>query len=177
MELKYYPDDILRKKCKEVDNFTDAGYIGKQMVSVMYKHSGIGISAPQVGLEQKIIVIDQSLGKDSLNNSLILINPVIMSKKDTQNLKEGCLSFPGLFASVKRANEIVVSYYTPEQEHKTMTLNGLLSVCVQHEIDHLNGILFVDYLSPLKLQIAKKQQQKLIKRRNFDEKNNFDIIN
>ncbi len=163
------PDPILRKKSqpleyvnKEIQKFL------KDMLSTMYAAPGIGLAAVQVGVPKRLIVID--LSKDGeKKNPLFLINPEITYKSnETSIYEEGCLSLPGHFAEVERPAECHLNYIDYNGNKKNLKANGLLATCVQHEVDHLDGILFIDYLSKLKKDmiikklIKQKKQEKVI---------------
>ena len=163
------PDPILRKKSqpleyvnKEIQKFL------KDMLSTMYAAPGIGLAAVQVGVLKRLIVID--LSKDGeKKNPLFLINPEITYKSnETSIYEEGCLSLPGHFAEVERPAECHLNYIDYNGNKKNLKANGLLATCVQHEVDHLDGILFIDYLSKLKKDmiikklIKQKKQEKVI---------------
>ncbi|MDB2353765.1 peptide deformylase, partial [Candidatus Pelagibacter bacterium] len=137
------------------------------MLETMYSAPGIGLAAVQVGVLKRLIVIDISKEKDK-KNPLFLINPEIVSRsKKTSIYEEGCLSLPGHFAEIERPAECHVKYIDYTGKEKEIKANGLLSTCIQHEVDHLNGILFIDYLSKLKKDMILK---KLIKhKKEFDK--------
>ena len=125
------------------------------MLETMYAAPGIGLAAVQIGILKRLIVIDISK-KDEKKDPLFLINPEIISKSNnTSTYEEGCLSLPGHFAEIERPAECQVSYLDYNGKKK-ITAKGLLSTCIQHEVDHLNGILFIDYLSKLKRYDNKK---------------------
>ena len=144
-EIKTYPSKILRKQTEPV------GKIGakekdllKGMVSTMYQSHGIGLAAPQIGLSLRIAVVDIGQGP------IKMINPKILKKSGSDCLEEGCLSMPGQTVKVKRAKKVIVKYLDEEGETKKIEAEGLLARAIQHEIDHLNGRLIVDYLNPIK---------------------------
>jgi len=156
-----FPDERLRKKASEV-KVVD-GNVKKlvdDMLETMYLAKGIGLAATQVNVHQRIVVIDISEGKD---NPLCLINPEIVEKYGNEESEEGCLSVPGFFEKVKRAESIKVKALDKEGQPFEIEANELLAVCVQHELDHLEGKLFVDYISSLKRQRIKKKLEKLHK--------------
>ena len=156
-----FPDERLRKKASEV-KVVD-GNVKKlvdDMLETMYLAKGIGLAATQVNVHQRIVVIDISEGKD---NPLCLINPEIVEKVGDEESEEGCLSVPGFFEKVKRAESIKVKALDKEGQPFEFEANELLAVCVQHELDHLEGKLFVDYISSLKRQRIKKKLEKLHK--------------
>jgi len=134
------------------------------MLETMYAEGGIGLAATQVNIQKRIIVIDISENK---NEPLTLINPEILKLEGKEESQEGCLSVPDYFDVVQRAKNIEFRYTTLKNEVTTKTIDGLLAICIQHEIDHLNGKLFIDYLSPLKRDRLKKRilKQKIKKRR------------
>jgi peptide deformylase len=156
-----FPDDRLRKKAAEVQVVD--GKIKKlvdDMLETMYLAKGIGLAATQVNVHQRIVVIDVSEEKD---NPLCLINPEIIAKDGVEESEEGCLSVPGFFETVKRAEHIKVKALDKEGKPFEMEADALLAVCIQHELDHLEGKLFVDYISSLKRQRIKKKLEKLHK--------------
>lgn len=130
------------------------------MLSTMYAAPGIGLAAPQVGVSRRVVVIDLSEAKDT---PVRLLNPALTWRSDTFDVaEEGCLSLPGQFADVKRHRAVVASYLDPSGKERTMEAEGLLARCLQHEIDHLDGILFTDHLSALKRNMILRR---LIKQR------------
>ncbi|MDC0447843.1 peptide deformylase [Pelagibacteraceae bacterium] len=167
-EIVIEPDPILRKKSENLEKVDDElrGLLD-DMLETMYSAPGIGLAAVQVGVLKRLIVIDISKEKDK-KNPLFLINPEIVSRsKKTSIYEEGCLSLPGHFAEIERPAECHVKYIDYTGKEKEIKANGLLSTCIQHEVDHLNGILFIDYLSKLKKDMILK---KLIKhKKEFDK--------
>ena len=127
------------------------------MFETMYEAPGIGLAASQVDVHQRFMVIDVSEGKDA---PMVFINPEITARDGDQVYQEGCLSVPGIFADVTRANRITVRYLDRQARQQELTTEGLLAVCIQHEMDHLEGKLFVDYLSPLKREMVRKKLAK-----------------
>ena len=161
LEILHFPDPRLRKKAIPVDEVNDqVRQTVKDMFETMYNAPGIGLAATQVNIQQQIIVIDVSEDKSA---PLCLINPKIIAKEGEEEMQEGCLSVPGIFDNVQRAENITVKALNQQGEEFTLETDGLLAVCVQHEIDHLEGKLFVDYLSPLKMQRIKKKMLKIKK--------------
>ena len=162
------PDAILRKKSEplhQVDN--DTRKLLDDMLKTMYAASGIGLAAVQIGILKRIIVIDISKNEEK-KNPIFLINPEITFKsKETSIYEEGCLSMPGHFAEIERPAKCKINYINYHGKKAELKAEGLLSTCVQHEIDHLNGILFIDYLSKLKkdmiIKKLKKQKKELDK--------------
>ena len=152
------PDPILRKESapiEKVDN--DLRKLLDDMLETMYAAPGIGLAAVQIGILKRLIVIDISKDKEK-KNPLFLINPEIVSKsKNTSMYEEGCLSLPGHFAEIERPSECQINFLDYNGKKKEITAKGLLSTCIQHELDHLNGILFIDYLSKLKKDMIIKK--------------------
>jgi peptide deformylase len=161
LEILHFPDSRLRKKAIPVDKVNDqVRQTVEDMFATMYDAPGIGLAATQVDIQQQIIVIDVSEDK---SEPLCLINPEILVKDGEEEMQEGCLSVPGIFEKVQRAENITVKALDQKGTEFTMQADGLLAVCIQHEMDHLDGKLFVDYLSPLKMQRIKKKMLKLKK--------------
>ena len=157
------PDPILRKKSENLETVDDQlrGLLD-DMLETMYSAPGIGLAAVQVGILKRAIVIDVSRDKEK-KNPFFLINPEIIYKsKNTSIHEEGCLSLPGYFAEIERPAECQVKYIDYHGKKKEIKASGLLSTCIQHEIDHLNGVLFIDYLSKLKRDMIVK---KLVKQK------------
>jgi len=143
-----YPDPRLRTKAQPVAVFDAAlQKLIDDMFETMYAAPGIGLAATQVDAHKQLLVLDVSEEK---NAPLVLINPKIVSSEGSQSYQEGCLSVPGIFADVSRADRISVESLNRHGEPQNFTADGLLAVCIQHEMDHLVGKVFVDYLSPLK---------------------------
>jgi len=158
LEILKFPDDRLRTKARPVEAVTDEiKQLVDDMFETMYAAPGIGLAATQVNVHQRIVVIDVSPGKDE---PLCLINPVIIAKDGIEQHEEGCLSVPGIYETVERAEHIVFKALNREGEEYQMDVDDLLAICVQHELDHLEGKLFVDYLSPLKRNRIKKKLEK-----------------
>ena len=157
-----YPDKKLRTVAKPVEMVDDAiKTLVKNMFETMYDAPGIGLAATQVDFHQRLIVIDVS---DEQNQPLCLINPEIIEKSGEIELEEGCLSVPNYYENVKRANDIKVRALNQNGEKFEMEASEILAICIRHEIDHLNGILFVDYISKLKQKRLKEKTNKKAKR-------------
>ena len=166
------PDPILRKKSTTVETVDDSTRkLLDDMLQTMYNAPGIGLAAVQIGVLKRILVIDVSK-KEEEKKPLFLINPEIKIKsKKTSLYEEGCLSLPGYFAEIERPAECIVEFIDYYGKKKKLMAKGLLATCIQHEIDHLNGVLFIDYLSKLKkdmiikklLKQKKKKKKKKIK--------------
>ena len=151
------PDPILRKKCQPIEKVSqEERRLMDDMLETMYKAPGIGLAAIQIGILKRLIVID--ISKDEKKNPLFLVNPKITFRsKKTSVYEEGCLSLPGHFAEIERPEECHVDYIDYDGKEKKIEANGLLATCIQHEVDHLNGILFIDYLSKLKKDMIIKK--------------------
>ena len=163
-----YPDPRLHTVAKPVTTF-DANLkrLVQDMNETMYAAPGIGLAATQVNHHVQLIVIDTSKEQNDL---LVLINPKILSQSGTQTYEEGCLSVPGIYETVSRAEQIKVEAYDVDGKKFTLDADGLLSVCIQHEMDHLKGKVFVEYLSPLKRNRIKT---KMLKHSREIERNSY----
>ncbi|MBE3875427.1 peptide deformylase [Vibrio parahaemolyticus] len=165
LQVLTFPDDRLRTVAKPVDAVTpEIQKIVDDMIETMYDEEGIGLAATQVDIHKRIVVIDISETRDE---PMVLINPEILEKRGEDGIEEGCLSVPGARALVPRAAEVTVKALDRDGKEFTFEADDLLAICVQHELDHLQGKLFVDYLSPLK---RKRIQDKLTKIKRFNEK-------
>ena len=155
------PDPILRKKSDPLEKVDDEiRSLLDDMLETMYNAPGIGLAAVQVGILKRLIVIDISK-EDKKKEPIFLINPkIIFKSSNTSTHEEGCLSLPGHFAEIERPAECHINYIDYDGKSKELQASGLLATCIQHEIDHLDGILFIDYLSKLKKDMIIK---KLIK--------------
>ena len=155
------PDPILRKKCEPIEKVNDdIRNLMKDMLQTMYDAPGIGLAAVQIGVLKRLVVIDISK-EEKKRDPLFLINPEILSKSENTSVyEEGCLSLPGQFAEIERPAKCLLKYVDLNGKEKKLKADGLLSTCIQHEVDHLNGVLFIDYLSKLKKDMIIK---KLIK--------------
>ena len=163
LEILKFPDPRLRTVAKPVKEVTGKIVaLADQMLEAMYEAPGIGLAATQVNFHQRLIVIDVSETNDQ---PLILINPTIISGEGEIETNEGCLSVPGFYEPVDRFQHIQLEAIGRHGEPFTMEAIDLLAVCIQHEIDHLEGKLFVDYLSSTKRQLIRKKLQKLQKQR------------
>lgn len=154
-----FPDPRLKTKASPVNEITEAtSTIIDDMLATMYDEKGVGLAATQVNIHQRIVVMDVSENSDQ---PIVLINPEIIAKSDETVInEEGCLSVPGIYAKVDRHTTCTVQALDRHGKEFTLDGNELLSICIQHELDHLNGILFVDYLSPLKRQRIKTKLEK-----------------
>ena len=161
LEILHYPDPRLRNIAKPVE-IVDASIttLIDDMLETMYDAPGIGLAAVQVNVAKRIVVIDVS---DDRNDPVVLINPEILDQQGDIETEEGCLSVPGIYENVTRADDIRVKALDREGQVVEMDAQGLLAVCIQHEIDHLDGRLFVDYLSRLKRHRIRKKADKQAK--------------
>ena len=152
------PDPILRKKCEPLEKVdADLKKLMDDMLETMYAAPGIGLAAVQVGILKRLIVIDISKAEEK-KNPIFLINPQIIHKSEkTSVYEEGCLSLPGQFAEIERPAKCTIKYIDYNGKEKDLKADGLLATCIQHEVDHLNGILFIDYLSKLKKDMIIKK--------------------
>lgn len=158
LPILHYPDKRLRTVAKEVKVVDDSTReLVKNMFETMYDAPGIGLAATQINHHERIIVIDTSEDK---SNPICLINPQIIEKDGEIQWEEGCLSVPNYSEQVKRANKVKIRALNEQGESFELEAEELLSVCIQHEMDHLNGILFVDYLSKLKQRRLKEKAKK-----------------
>ena len=150
LEILRAPHPLLKTKAKPVETIDDAlRQLAADMFETMYKAPGIGLAAPQIGVLQRLVVVDVADGDE--RRPLVLVNPDIgWSSDEVATAEEGCLSLPNQFAEVTRPEAVRVSYLDQHGEPRELAAEGLLARCVQHEIDHLDGVLFVDHLSALR---------------------------
>ncbi len=158
-----HPDPRLKKVCAPVDDLSDElRNLADDMLETMYDAPGIGLAAPQIGVLSRLIVLDCVKNENETPRPLIMFNPeVIASSDETNTYEEGCLSIPEQYADVTRPQVVDVRWRDRDGKEQTETFDGLWATCVQHEIDHLNGKLFIDYLKPLKRQMITRKMQKL----------------
>ena len=163
-EILIVPDPRLKKECEPVTEVNDEiRQLLSDMLETMYAAPGIGLAAPQIGVMKRVVVMDVSDDKDK-PEPLKLINPeIIWESEDTSIYQEGCLSIQDQYADVERPIEVGVRYLDENGEEQEIEADGLLSTCIQHEVDHLDGVLFTDYLSALKRNMILKKVQKLQK--------------
>lgn len=175
LEVLKYPDQRLREKSAEVKDFSkDLEKLSKNMLETMYSENGIGLAAPQVGELLRMLVIDcrprDTKGRYKIEDvtpleaavpqPLIVINPVVVKSKGKTTYEEGCLSVPTFFDTVARAKWIELEYHDLKGQKKTIETDGLLAIVIQHEMDHLEGTLFIDHLSMIKANRIKNQIKK-----------------
>ncbi len=158
LNVLYYPDPRLRIKAAPIDRVNDdIRRLARDMLETMYAAPGIGLAATQVNVPKRMLVTDVSEKKDQ---PLCLVNPRILERQGVVEMEEGCLSVPGVFDLVQRAERVKVEAIGLDGEPFTLEAEGLLAVCIQHEMDHLDGRLFVDYLSLLKRNRIRKKLEK-----------------
>lgn len=164
LDIITYPHSILRRRADPVVEFGfELEKLAADMAETMYAAPGIGLAAPQIGISQQIAVVD--IGGDEETNRIAqlhtIVNPVIIEKSGFIKYEEGCLSIPGVREFVERPSQIIVKAQDQYGKKIEIEAEGLLAVCLQHEIDHLNGILFIDHLSGLKKKLANKRLNKM----------------
>lgn len=159
LHVLHYPDPRLRVTAEPVPEVTDPiRELIDDMLETMYDAPGIGLAAPQVDVAKRIIVVDIT---EERNKPLALVNPEIIQREGHEQMEEGCLSVPGVYEVVERAERIRVQGLDRDGKALDLEARGLLSVCIQHEVDHLDGKLFVDYLSELKRKRVRKKMDKV----------------
>ena len=158
-----HPDPRLKKVADAVARVDDPlRKLADDMLETMYAAPGIGLAAPQVGILQRVLVMDCVKEEGAAPKPMVLINPkVVWSSEENNTYEEGCLSIPDEFADVERPAEVEVTWTSLEGADQSAKFDGLWATCVQHEIDHLDGKLFIDYLKPLKRQLITRRMQKL----------------
>lgn len=160
-KIYQYPEPVLRKQTEKITAFDDdLAQLVEDMAETMYDAPGIGLAAPQIGKSIKLIVVDTTEEKEGEKQYLPMVNPEIIAHEGSQLDEEGCLSVPELTANVKRFKTITVSYQDLQGQSHEISTADRFAVVLQHEIDHLNGILFIDHLSPLKRNLYKKKVKK-----------------
>ncbi len=180
LNIHTYPDPVLTKVADEVTEFDESlKSLCKNMLYTMYNAPGIGLAAPQIGLSKRIFVVDidysreetaEDSGEYTLGdfNPRVFINPIIKEKDGEIKYQEGCLSLPGVYEDVKRFEKIVVEYQDTNGNKHEIEAEELLSICIQHENDHLDGIVFLERLSPLKKSFFKKKLMKAKKQKSHN---------
>lgn len=164
LEVLIYPEENLAKVCTPIEQVdAELNQFIDDMFETMYEHEGIGLAAPQVNVLKRVITIDIEGDK---TNQIVLINPEILEAEGETGIEEGCLSIPGCRALVPRKERLKVKALNRKGEEFILEADGLLAICIQHEIDHLNGVLFVDHISALKRQRFKEKMLKLKKQIN-----------
>lgn len=161
LNILKYPDERLHTIAKPVNEIDERiQTLVKDMAQTMYEAPGIGLAATQVDVHERVVVIDVSEKQDDL---LVLINPEIVSKVGETTYEEGCLSVPGIYDTVTRSEAVTVKAFDENGQEFSLDADGLLAICIQHEIDHLDGKVFVEYLSQLKLNRIKTKLKKQFK--------------
>ncbi|WP_293576886.1 peptide deformylase [Phaeobacter sp.] len=162
-----HPDPRLKKVCAPVPDMSDAlRSLADDMLETMYAAPGIGLAAPQIGVMDRLIVLDCAKEGDENPRPLVMFNPQITASSDETNVyEEGCLSIPDQYAEVTRPKVVDVEWMDRDGNACSETFDGLWATCVQHELDHLDGKLFIDYLKPLKRQMITRKMQKLKRER------------
>jgi peptide deformylase len=162
-----HPDPRLKKVCAPVADISDdLRKLADDMLETMYDAPGIGLAAPQIGVMDRVIVMDCVKEDGEAPQPMVMFNPeVILNSEDTNVYEEGCLSIPDQFAEVTRPKEVKVRWLDRDGNLQEQDFDGLWATCVQHEIDHLNGKLFIDYLGPMKRQMITRKSMKLKKER------------
>lgn len=180
LNIHTYPDPILQAKATDVTEFNEElKLLCKNMLYSMYKAPGIGLAAPQIGIGKRIFVIDVEYEREETEEDsgeynlsgfkpMIFINPTIKDQVGNTTYQEGCLSIPGIYEDVKRAEEITVEFQDTDGNKHEIEANELLSICIQHENDHLDGIVFIDRLSTLKKNFFKKKLVKAKKQQSHN---------
>jgi len=159
LDVLHFPDDRLRTVAKPVEEITpEIKQLAADMIETMYDENGVGLAATQVNVHLRVVVIDVS---DTRDQPMALINPTIVDTSGVEVSEEGCLSVPETNAEVERAEFVTFEYLDLDGEKQTIEADGLLAVCIQHELDHLKGKLFIDYLSSLKQKRIKTKLEKL----------------
>ncbi len=158
-----HPDPRLKKPCEPIAAITpEIVALANDMLQTMYDAPGIGLAAPQVGVTKRLIVMDCEKPPDGIPRPMVLINPVVLwSSEDLATYEEGCLSIPDQYADVQRPSQVRVGWRDLDGVELQEQFTGLWATCVQHEIDHLAGKLFIDYLGPLKRQMITRKMEKL----------------
>mgnify|MGYP001589671432 CR=1 FL=1 len=163
LPILHYPDEILRKVSEPVETITDEiQELIDHMIQTMYAAPGVGLAANQVGVLKRIAVMDVSSGKKT-DSLIVMINPEMLSSEGEESYEEGCLSVPNFTGDVQRVGSVQVCYMTREVKEVTISAEGLLARAIQHELDHLNGILFFDRLPPMKRDMIKRKIKKAIR--------------
>lgn len=163
LEIKTFPDEVLRKKSIPVETIdNNIKELLDNMAETMYNAPGIGLAAPQVGVNKRVIVIDIT-GPEEKSGLMKIVNPEILEMDGEVVGEEGCLSVPEEYAEVKRAEKIKVKFLDENSVEHIIEADGLLARAFQHEIDHLDGVLFIDKISPLKREFIKKRVRKKLK--------------
>ena len=162
LRIRHYPDDVLRRKAEPVETVDEKiRILARDMAQTMYDAPGVGLAAPQVGVSQRLVVIDCS-ANDEPPELITAVNPSIIEAQGESAEEEGCLSVPEFYAPVSRHTWLKVRYFDLDGQQVEREAEGLLAVAFQHEIDHLDGVLFIDHLSSLKKSLFRKKYKKIM---------------
>ena len=162
LRIRLYPDPVLRERCGEVEEFGDElRRLAEDMVDTMHAAPGVGLAASQVGVTQRLLVVDTSVGKDP-EALKVLVNPRLVEERGREVDHEGCLSIPGLTAKVERPTRVRVEAQDLEGRELEWTAEGFAARAVCHEIDHLNGVLFVDHVRGLRRDRVRRQLKRMV---------------
>lgn len=160
-EILLWPHPTLKKKAEPVRELNpETRALVSDLFETMYAAEGVGLAAPQVGVLLRVIVLDTT-PRQPESGPLAMINPILVSQEGSTVFQEGCLSIPGEAEEVERAATVTVRYLDPEGREQTLRCEGLLAIAVQHEVDHLEGVVFVDHLSALKRELIRKRMKRL----------------
>jgi peptide deformylase len=163
LEIKKYPEKVLKEKAAPVENIDSVlVQLMDDMVETMHCARGIGLAANQVGVTKKLCVLDLGLREDKVP-LIVLLNPIIAEKEGAVDADEGCLSIPGYLTSIRRAEKVLVKGVNREGKDIEIEAEGLLARALQHEIDHLEGLLFIDRMSPIRREFFKRRYKKLLR--------------
>lgn len=169
LEILHYPNPVLKEKSVPVEMFDEElRALAADMAETMYDAPGVGLAAPQVGVLKRLVVIDCS-GQEEPADLIVAVNPEIVGREGACTEEEGCLSVPGYFARVDRSASVTLRYQDLAGEVREREADGLLAVAIQHEIDHLDGVLFVDRLSSLKRSMFRKKYQKMLQQEETEQ--------
>ncbi len=162
LRIFHYPEPVLKVKAAPIETIDDdLRRLAADMAETMYAAPGVGLAAPQVGVSRRLVVLDCA-PHDQAPQLLTVINPEIVAREGEAFEEEGCLSVPGYYARIERSAQVRVRFTDLDGKGRELEADGLWAICFQHEIDHLDGILFVDHLSPLKRGLFRKKYRKLM---------------
>lgn len=162
LRIVHYPEPVLKQTAQPIPHIDETVHrLAEDMVETMYAAPGVGLAAPQVGISQRLIVLDCA-PKDAPRQLIVAVNPEIVARNGEVCEEEGCLSIPGYYSNVPRSEQVTVTFQTLDGQDMTLQTDGLLAIAFQHEIDHLDGILFIDHLSSLKKGIFRRKYKKIM---------------
>jgi peptide deformylase len=169
LEIKKYPEKILKQKAASVESIDSrTQHLIEDMIETMYAARGVGLAANQVGIPKRVCVIDVNLKEDK-KPLIVLINPLIIEKEGIVEAEEGCLSIPGYMTTIKRAERVYVRGLNREGKTVEIEGTGLFARAIQHEIDHLDGLLIIDRMTPIKREFFKRRYKKSLKEAKNDK--------